>query len=94
MKIVWSPTSIADLTSIRQYIAQDSPASANKMAQKIQQAVLQLGKFPYSGRIGRVAGTRELVISGTPYLVVYAVSSEEVRIAAILHGKQRWPESL
>lgn len=92
MKIVWSPTAIADLSSLRRYIAQDSLASAGQIALKIRDAIRRLSQFPLSGRMGRVAGTRELVIPGTPYLAVYFLNDQEVRIAAILHGKQRWPE--
>ena len=92
MKIVWSPTAIADLESIRIYIAEDSPASAAKIALHIKESVQQLSRFPLSGREGRVSGTRELVISGTPYLAAYTCNDKEVRIASVLHGKRRWPE--
>ncbi len=93
MKVVWSPIAIADLESIRTYIAQDSASSAAKVAQRVKEAVRRLSRFPLSGRAGRVAGTRELVIVGTPYLAAYTVNDNEVRIAAVLHGKRRWPES-
>ncbi len=46
---------------------------------------------PRRGRPGRVAGTRELVVPGTPYIVVYAVGADYVRIHRVLHGAQRWP---
>jgi toxin ParE1/3/4 len=42
------------------------------------------------GRPGRVQGTRERVITGTPYLVVYRVR-HEVEILRVLHGAMRWP---
>jgi len=38
-----------------------------------------------------VAGTRELVIPGTPFLVAYRVSSGYVDVVAILHGAWQWP---
>jgi toxin ParE1/3/4 len=93
MKIVWSPTAIADLQSIRNYIAEENPISARTVAQQIKEAIRRLGQYPLSGRSGRVPGTRELVIPGTPYLAAYAIEQERICIAAILHGKQRWPES-
>jgi plasmid stabilization system protein ParE len=46
------------------------------------------------GRSGRVAGTRELVIAGTPYLVAYRVEAKAVVILAVIHGAQRWPDEL
>jgi plasmid stabilization system protein ParE len=42
-----------------------------------------------------VPDTRELVISGTPYIVAYTVlDRQKVEILAVFHGKQKWPESL
>jgi len=93
MKIRWSPTAVSDLESIRRYIAQDKPVAASKVAIKIKEAINQMGSFPLSGRVGRVPETRELVIPGTSYIAAYAIRGEEVWIAAILHGRQSWPES-
>lgn len=36
-------------------------------------------------------GTRELVLSPLPYVVVYRVKDEVVEIARVLHGAQPWP---
>lgn len=93
MKIVWSPTAISDLQSIRGYIAQDSPASARKIAQRIRESIRTLRDFPHSGRPGRIPGTRELIIPSTSYIAAYQVVGDAIRIASILHGKQRWPET-
>jgi plasmid stabilization system protein ParE len=76
------------------YIARERPAAARKIALQIREAVMRLEDFPHSGRVGRVPGTRELVVPGTPYICAYAIRAKEVRIAAVLHGKQRWPNSL
>jgi toxin ParE1/3/4 len=45
-----------------------------------------------AGRDGRVAGTREPVIPGTPFLVAYRIEKNEVRILAVLHAAREWPE--
>jgi toxin ParE1/3/4 len=94
LKIQWSSTAVADLKSIREYIARDSPAAARKVADRIKQGVSRLRNFPLSGRAGRVPETRELVIPGTPYIAAYTIQGDEVLIAAVLHGRQNWPESL
>jgi plasmid stabilization system protein ParE len=46
---------------------------------------------PGMGRIGRVAGTREWIISGTPYFLVYVVHDEILQVLRLIHGKQDWP---
>jgi plasmid stabilization system protein ParE len=57
-------------------------------------ATRRLVDFPASGRVGRIAGTRELVINGTPYIAAYAVTETAVRVLRVLHGAQEWPETL
>jgi len=93
MKIRWSPTAISDLESIRDYVARDNPSAARKVANRIKESVNRLINFLLSGRLGRVPRTRELVIPGTSYIAAYTIQRDEVQIAAVLHGKQRWPES-
>jgi plasmid stabilization system protein ParE len=44
------------------------------------------------GRPGRVPDTRELVISGTPYIVAYQVQGKVITILRILHSSRRWPK--
>jgi toxin ParE1/3/4 len=50
--------------------------------------------MPYSGRIGRVEGTREITVSGTSYLVAYRIVERSIHVLAIIHGTQQWPKSL
>lgn len=80
------------LEDINERIAADNPAAAARMIARIRDAVNRLARFPASGRPGRVAGTRELVIAGTPYIVPYRVKHDAVQIITMLHGAQRWPE--
>jgi hypothetical protein len=58
----------------------------------IYDGVGALMKFPYRCRPGRKPGTRELVFSGLPFLVVYRVRDDVIEINRILHGAQTWPE--
>ena len=51
-----------------------------------------LRKMPRMGRPGRVIGTRELVVTGTPFLIAYEVNDVEVRVLRVLHGRMQWPE--
>lgn len=80
------------LEDIRERIAADNPAAAERMVERIRAAVERLAASPAIGRPGRVADTRELIISGTPYIVPYRVKGEVVQIITVLHGAQRWPD--
>ena len=74
-----------DLEGIVDYIALDDPAAAESVYQGIVQAALKLPQFPALGRPGRHPETRELSLSGLPYLIVYEVSAEAVTILAVFH---------
>ena len=70
MNIQWSDEAIDDLRNLHAFIARDNPAAARKMALTIVEAVeTDLPGNPRMGRPGRVNGTRELVITHTPYVV-------------------------
>ncbi|HEV2336695.1 MAG TPA: type II toxin-antitoxin system RelE/ParE family toxin [Stellaceae bacterium] len=80
------------LEDIYERIATENPAAAPRVIEQIRIAVERLREFPAIGRPGRVAGTRELVIPGTPYIVPYRIKGEIVQIITVLHSAQRWPE--
>jgi len=94
VKIRWSPTAISDIEEIRDYIATDDPRTAQKISVMIRTSVGGLSSFPMLGCIGRVAGTRELVIPGTPFIAAYRVDEDEVVISKVLRGRRSWPKSL
>ena len=94
MHLEWSVFSLADRTAIFDYIEADNPRAAVAVDDRIQTRVEGLAQFPEMGRPGRIEGTRELVISGTPYIAAYRIAGETVRILRVLHGAQQWPDEM
>ena len=94
MQVVWTAKALRDLAVLRCYISQDKPPAAERQVELILAAVTGLGRLPQSGRPGRRAGTRELVVGQTPYLVPYRVRGDLVEVLRVLHGRQRWPDAL
>ncbi len=92
MKIDWFPSADRDLAEIVDFIAGDNVRAALNVDAEILRTVGLLEILPEMGRPGRVAGTRELVVSGTPYIVAYRVREESVEIVGVLHGARRWPK--
>ncbi len=88
MNIRWTPEAAGDLEHISQRIAEDNPTAALRTARSIFDRIEQLVTFPHRGRIGREEGTRELVLSPLPYIVVYRVKDPTVEILTIYHGAQ------
>jgi toxin ParE1/3/4 len=91
MKVVWSRRAIRHLVYLREYIEKDSEQNAALVAKRILKAVDLLQSHPEMGRPGRVVGTRELVVPGTPYLIPYRVRRERLELIAVFHGRQKWP---
>ena len=94
MRVVWTARALRDLASLRAYIWQDNPAAAERQVERILAVAARLAEFPETGRPGRRAGTRELVVSRTPYLLPYRIRGELVEVLRVLHGRQRWPDAL
>jgi toxin ParE1/3/4 len=92
MQVIWLPEAFDDLLGVHEYIKEHDPQAAAGIADRIRSAVAQLGEMTGIGRPGRVTGTRELVVSGTPYVVPYRVKNERVEILAVIHGAQKWPD--
>ncbi|MFM0091556.1 type II toxin-antitoxin system RelE/ParE family toxin [Paraburkholderia sediminicola] len=94
MRLEWSAFAIDDRDAIFDYIEEDSPHAAAVVDDRIRVQVRQLLQFPETGRSGRVEGTRELVISRTPYIAAYRIAGDTVHILRVLHGAQLWPDEM
>ena len=92
MCVTWHRRARQDLRHIRSQIAAENPQAAQRVAQRILRAVALLAEQPGMGRVGRVSGTREFVITDTPYIAAYQIVEDTLVILRVLHGAQRWPE--
>ena len=93
MNISWTRIAVQDLRAVWDFVGSDNEAAADKIIRRTFSAIEQLQRHPNFGRPGRVSGTRELVIIGTPYIVSYRSIRQEIQILAIVHGARRWPEN-
>lgn len=95
MRVQWHPLAITDLAEIVGYIAHDNGAAAYRVHNEIQRQTDLLAVHPEIGRVGRVSGTRELVIAGTPYVAAYRLEEDDaVTVLRLLHGARQWPRGL
>lgn len=90
MRIEWLPEAERNLTTELEWIAKHDPWAAIDMGDTIQAAVSRLSDYPAIARPGRVAGTRELVVIGAPYIVIYRIEASAIVVLRVLHAAQRW----
>lgn len=67
-KLEWTVPALNDLVAAREYIAQENPKAARRVASRIREAIEYLQDHPNMGRLGRLSDTKELVVSGTPFI--------------------------
>jgi toxin ParE1/3/4 len=85
MRVEWLPSALADLAAITAYIEERNPPAAFELVGALLLAAERLADFPNIGRPGMANGTRELVIV-SPYLLIYEVREDEIRILRVWHG--------
>jgi addiction module RelE/StbE family toxin len=92
--IRWTKRALRRLDVIGANIAKDNPDAAATVIARLVTSVDALVVHPAIGRVGRIAGTRELVIPALPYIIPYRVTDTAVEILTVMHGAQKWPEEL
>ena len=91
-RLEWTDQALSDLDAIFEYLKEHTPEFIESQLNTIITAVSGLITFPGIGRPGRVAGTRELVVLGTPYIAAYIEDPQRVVVIAVIHGARRWPK--
>ncbi len=95
MRLKWTDLADSDLEKIEAHIAENNgPLVAIDVVMNIIDSThLVLSKHPRAGRQGRVKNTRERVIDGLPFIVIYRepVAESCIEILRVLHEAQQWP---
>ena len=97
MQLKWTDLAGTDLEKIEAHIAQEnSPTVAiDVVINIIDSSHLILSEHPRAGRQGRWKNTRELVINGLPFIVIYRenIITNCIEILRVLHDAQQWPNA-
>jgi addiction module RelE/StbE family toxin len=94
MKVAWTRSALADLDSAYDSISEERPDAALRTIERIDIAIEALRRHPEIGRTGRMNGTRELIITGTPFIAAYRLDAKRIEVLALIHGARRWPDEL
>ena len=90
----YSARARSQLLAIQAYVSEHDPAAATRVGAAIRDAAEILRYFPFAGRIGTSIGTREWVVRGLPYVIVYEIDGSqpsEVMVLGVFHGAQDRP---
>jgi toxin ParE1/3/4 len=91
MTLRYTPQAQRDMEAIAQYILERNPIASKRVHDRIRQIADVLTEFPFIGHPGIVPGTREFVVPGLPYIIVYRIDPGEERAVVIVgvhHGAQ------
>ncbi len=81
---------------ITDYLLEHASLRAERIVRKLYDVADGLLTSPSTGRPGKKEGTRQLVLSPLPCIVVYRIADDVIHIVRILpgaqkHGAQKWP---
>lgn len=95
MHIRWTKAASQDLDSIEEYIREHNPKAAIEQVLRVIDAVeTKLSNSPGMGKPGRIAETRELYVTGTPYIVAYRINENTIEVLRVIHGARKWPQKM
>jgi len=94
MRVRWLRLALADIDEMAEFISKENKTAAEKVVKLIYDRVHLLVQHPDIGRPGRVPGTRELYIEGTPFIVPYRIQKDEIQVLRVFHGARKWPGTL
>ena len=92
MKVIWSQQARQEWQDQYRFYFERNPEAARRIRQTIMDAAKRLRDHPKIGRPGRVEGSRELVIGGTPFVLIYDVTPARVEILHFYDGRQDWQD--
>ncbi|EPF25012.1 MAG: type II toxin-antitoxin system RelE/ParE family toxin [Microcystis aeruginosa Ma_MB_F_20061100_S19] len=87
MKVFWTETAVNHLSSIYNYISQNSPQYAQRLVERLTRRSEQIANFPFSGRLVPEFETEQIreVIEGS-YRIIYYIKPEQIDVIALLHA--------
>jgi toxin ParE1/3/4 len=92
VKLRYTSRAARHLVNIASHIAAQSPAGAAHIGGRIREVAELLARFPDLGHEGTLAGTREIVVPGLPYVIVHRIESvDTLTVLGVYHGAQLRP---
>ena len=94
MRVKWTRRALREQDEAFEWIVTENPIAAREVIDRMHSVMRLLVDNPRLGRPGRIDEIRELVVTRTPYLVVYRLGAQQVEILAVIHHAREWPVRL
>lgn len=91
MRLNYAESAKADIRQIVRFGIEHHMPDPVAFARALRTRFEHFARIKHPGRCGRLAGTREWVVIGTPYIAVFRWRDGEIDVLRVLHGAQRWP---
>jgi toxin ParE1/3/4 len=96
--VAWTLPARQDLLKAIRYFAEQSPAAAEKLLNRLEAAADSIAHFPERGRTVPELGLPRREVLVGDYRLVYRVRSGEIEVLRVIHDKQdflrAWKEGL
>jgi plasmid stabilization system protein ParE len=90
-RLEWTSLALNELLAGLEIIAEDNPAAALLVYERIDRVAELLAIEHGLGRPGRVAKTKEFPVPRTPFTLVYLEKGATLQIVHCLHQRRRYP---
>ena len=94
MQVRWLRRALENLDQEAEYIAKDNPRMASEFVRHLRASAAMLADHPNIGRVGRISGTRELVVTRFSYILPYRVRGGAIEILRVFHTARKWPQRM
>jgi addiction module RelE/StbE family toxin len=91
MKIRYTETALVEINEVFSYISERNAPAAKRVVARIEQTIQNLGDFPEMAQEADEPGVRRMPVTRYPFIVFYAIDTDEVVILHVRHGARRWP---
>jgi toxin ParE1/3/4 len=86
---VFHPGALVDLNEILEYIAADSPVSADRLLDEIEEAIRKLVSFPQAGHSRPDLTSRPIRFHTVrEYVIAYVPNEMPLLVLAVIHGRR------
>ena len=90
-RLIWTSRALDDIDGITDFLSEKNPIAAQELAIRCFDIVKNLQSHPELGRASALSDSRELIVSGTNYLIGYRVLPDRIEVLGVWHGRRLPP---